>query len=144
MELSCNMCRMSCRETRTRPGFLLIAMILQWSLSYRPRALLGSLLGSLGSQGQLKSEGPWRIGIGLGLALVKAGALELLQHLADPMAEVGMTVSPSARWGRHGTHGNMIWRYLKDSRSDLKIHGSPTTIWFWLLYNLNFKRGLDQ
>ena len=31
----------------------------------------------------------------LGLALVKAGALELLQHLADPMAEVGMTVSPS-------------------------------------------------
>ena len=31
----------------------------------------------------------------LGLALVKAGALELLQHLADPMAEVGMILSPS-------------------------------------------------
>ena len=70
-----------------------IAIIAIISLSYRPRALLESqgIPRAVGIRGTMAN---WNRHI-LGLALVKAGALELLQHLADPMAEVGMTVSPS-------------------------------------------------
>ena len=78
----------------------------------------------------------------LGLALVKAGALELLQHLADPMAEVGTTVSPSGvlvevdtgPWSEDISRIlELIWRYT-----------GPQPRFDFGYYNLNFKRGLDQ